>query len=93
MKTLMGCHKRKDSWRNLNSGNMKHDMICHICHLVINPDLEYCEFIHYKENGGCKSHAFYHVNCFRERMNGGREVKKLQAKANLILDKVAERFA
>lgn len=68
------------------------ELICFICQLGIDLDKEFAEFIHYKKKGIKKSSAYYHVNCFREKLGGGRENRKLQAKANLILDKVAERM-
>lgn len=63
---------------------------CGICHLTIRGVDDYVMVDEYIK-GIFKSKGFYHRNCFRDRLMGKAELAKLQAKANWILDKVAEK--
>jgi len=62
------------------------DIICNICKLVIDTSKEFCEFIHYEKKSHIKSTAFYHVECFRDRMSGGQKLRELQSKADSIME-------
>ena len=66
--------------------------MCLICKMGINPDNEFAEFIHYKKEGEVFTNGYYHVQCFRDRLNGGKALRALQAKADLLMNKAAERL-
>lgn len=68
------------------------DIVCGICKLVIDLNKEFCEFIHFDKKDSIKSIGFYHINCFRERMSGGNNLKALQEQAKRILDKAEMRI-
>lgn len=68
------------------------ELSCNICALPIDINKEFCEFTHYKKIGNIKSEAFYHVSCFRDRLNGSVELRKLQKKADWILNKAASQL-
>lgn len=61
--------------------------ICNLCSLAIETKKEqFCEFIHFENKNKIKSIAFYHIECFRNRMNGNPAFRSLQAQAKRILD-------
>jgi L-lysine 2,3-aminomutase len=62
------------------------DKICLLCKTAIDVEKEYCEFKHYEKRDKIRSKAYYHVNCFRERMMGNAEHKKIQKDARQIID-------
>ena len=68
------------------------DKICLICHLAIDTSKEFCEFKHYKDKDNIRTKAFYHVNCFRDRMSGAPIQKALAEKTMAILNKVGGRI-
>jgi hypothetical protein len=68
----------------------KEKIICNICKLNIDTDKEYCEFKHYKRKDEILSKAYYHINCFRERLNGSSEINAMKKRANEILKKAGE---
>lgn len=49
-------------------------------------DSEFCEFKHMKNKNEILSKAYYHITCFRDKLNGGQNLRELQEKANKILD-------
>jgi hypothetical protein len=57
------------------------DKICMICKTAIDMDKEYCEFKHYERIDVIHSKAYYHVNCFRERLNSTGEQKVVTKEA------------
>lgn len=62
------------------------DKICLICHTAIDMDKEFCEFKHYHKKDSIKSKAFYHVECFRDRLRGSSVQNALAAKTMKILE-------
>jgi hypothetical protein len=68
------------------------DKICGICRTAIDTDKEYCEFKQYKKVDVIQSKAYYHVNCFRDRINGVKEQKEALKTALNTLSRVQERF-
>lgn len=64
------------------------DKICGICHTVIDLDKEFCKFEHYQDKDNIKSKAWYHVNCFAERLRGTRVQEAVANKAMEVLDKI-----
>ena len=64
------------------------DKICLICHTAIDTDKEFCEFKHYKNKDEIKSKAYYHIQCFMNRLNGGNTQRVLANKTMELLDKV-----
>jgi len=63
------------------------DKICLICHTNIDTSKEFCEFKTYKNKNEILSKAFYHVECFRERLRGSKTQKELAEKAFSLLEK------
>ena len=66
------------------------DKVCLICHTAIDTDKEFCEFKHYKKKDVIQSKAYYHVNCFRDRLKGSQEMNDMKKKANEILKRAGE---
>ncbi|MFA6074076.1 MAG: hypothetical protein WC758_08215 [Candidatus Woesearchaeota archaeon] len=64
------------------------DKICLICHTAIDLEKEYCEFKHYSKRDSIKSKAYYHVECFRNRMNGSEIQRALAIKTNQMIEKI-----
>ena len=53
-----------------------------ICKLGIELDKEqYVEVRHYEKKDIILSKGYYHIKCFRDRLNGGENLKKLQSEA------------
>lgn len=63
---------------------------CNLCHLSIDTDEEFTEFVHYHKRGEKKSSAFYHVKCFRDRINVSEKANKELDKASSILNKASK---
>jgi len=68
------------------------DKICLICHTAIDTSKEFCSFRHHKNISEIKSKAYYHVNCFANRLGGGNSQIVLANKAMELLNKVGERI-
>ena len=66
--------------------------ICFICHLTIDTEKPYCKFIHYQDRGDIQSKAYYHVECFRDRMLVNKKANIGLAKAMSFLDKAKEKL-
>ena len=64
------------------------DKICLICHTAIDTDNEFCEFKHYKDRDNIKSKAWYHVECFRNRMNGANVQQALASRTMAMMERV-----
>lgn len=59
---------------------------CGICHLSILYTEDYVHLIEYKK--GLKTNEwFYHRECFRKKLNGEADLKKLQGMAKSFLEK------
>jgi len=55
---------------------------CMICKLGIELDKEqYVEIRHHEKKDIILSKGYYHIKCFRNRLNGGENLKKLQSEA------------
>ena len=63
------------------------DKICRICQCTIDVEKEYCEFKHYSKKDIIKSKAFYHIQCFSDRLKGAVNNSIIQTKALEFLDK------
>jgi hypothetical protein len=68
------------------------DKICLICHTVIDTEKPFCKFEHYQNKKIIKSKAYYHVECFRDRMNGSETQNELAKKAMHLLNSVEGRI-
>lgn len=66
---------------------------CKLCQLGIDDSKQFAEFIHYVNKDKIQSKAYYHVDCFREKMLGSAKGQYLMAKANKLMDKAAEVMA
>ena len=69
------------------------DLICNICQLVIDKNKEYARLTHFNKKDSVKSEAHYHIQCFRDRMNGGAQLKDLQEQAKRILNMAEVKLA
>jgi len=55
---------------------------CMICKLGIEVDREeFVEVKHYKKKDIVLSKGYYHIKCYKDRLNGETGLKKLQAEA------------
>ena len=55
---------------------------CMICKLAIETDKEqFVEVKHYEKKDVILSKGYYHIKCFRDRLNGGENLKRLQNEA------------
>jgi len=68
------------------------DKICSICKLTIDLEQEYCEFKHYNKKDIIRSKAWYHVECFRNRLLNSSANNQVQMKAIDILNRIGERI-
>jgi hypothetical protein len=57
------------------------DKICNICKLSIDTSKEFAKFHHMANDTIIKSKAYYHINCFRERILGRRDEMELKKEA------------
>ena len=64
------------------------DKICLICHTAIDVDNEFCKFEHYYNKDNIRSKAWYHVNCFRDKMIGNQQQIVLAKQAQEMINKV-----
>jgi hypothetical protein len=67
------------------------DKICMICKTAIDVEKEYAEFKHYTRRDEIRSKAFYHIECFKERLKGGLAQQAVAQKAMQILSKIEGR--
>lgn len=74
------------SEKKINEIIKEKDITCGICLFVIDTSKEFCKFIHLENKDKEKSHAYYHVECFRKKISGGAEIQKLKAQADSILN-------
>lgn len=62
---------------------------CMICKTPIEvEEQEYVEVKHYKKKDKLLSNGFYHINCFRDRINSSDSQKMMTMKAMNFLTKV-----
>ena len=55
---------------------------CMICKLGIEIDKEqFVEVKHYEKKDIILSKGYYHIKCFRDRLNGGEKMRSLQSEA------------
>jgi len=55
---------------------------CMICKLGIEVNKEqYVEVKHYEKKDTVLSKGYYHIKCFRDRLNGGENLRNLQSEA------------
>lgn len=52
------------------------DKICNICKTTIDTSREFVKVMHMKYDTEILSKGYYHVVCYRKRLNGDEEVKK-----------------
>lgn len=52
------------------------DKVCLICKTTIDTDGEFLDVKHMKNSKDTRSRAFYHIQCFRDRLNGAKEQKE-----------------
>lgn len=72
----------------------KNDIIyCGLCNKNINLEDEFAEFIHYRKKKDIISTVFYHVYCFRKRLQGDYEIEALKSQAKRILNMAEERLS
>lgn len=61
--------------------------ICMICKLGIDPDKAFVKVTEYKDKDNIKSKGYYHIECFRERINNSKNMQKLGVMAKSMLNK------
>lgn len=64
-------------------------MVCLACHMAIKYTDDYAALIEYRKGLEFKR-GYYHVQCFRERINGSKEMKEIQGMARNILSQIKE---
>lgn len=72
---------------------MKEVIKCDICTKEIDTKKEYAQLNHFEKKDKLLKSAYYHTSCFRDRLHGGASFRALSAKADWILDKVAEKVS
>lgn len=77
---------------NKNKKDKVVEKVCLICDSVIDTKKEFCEFKHYRQECRIRSRSYYHVNCFRRRLNGSSDQELLFSKARELLNKVEARI-
>lgn len=65
---------------------------CMICKTGIDMENEFVEVKHYEKKDAVLSKGYYHVKCFRERLDGSSTLKAVQLKAMEVLEKVGNRL-
>jgi hypothetical protein len=56
--------------------------ICFICKMTINMDKEeFVEVKYYEKRDKIKSKGYYHLKCFRDRLNNAQGMNRLQREA------------
>jgi len=61
--------------------------ICMICKMtILIGKEEFVEVKHYSDKEEILSKGYYHIKCYRDRLNGGNNLKMLQEKAARIID-------
>ena len=61
--------------------------ICMICKMtILIGKEEFVEVKHYSDKEEILSKGYYHIQCYRDRLNGGNNLKMLQEKAARIID-------
>ena len=60
---------------------IREDKICLICHLAIDHSKDFVRNTHFKNKDEKLSEAFYHTNCFREKISGITRLEKIQKQA------------
>lgn len=60
---------------------------CSICKLGIDNTKQFAEFIHWVNKNKIQSQAYYHIECYKERMLGSAKGQYLMARANKLLEK------
>jgi len=68
------------------------DKICMICHTAIDMDKEFCTFEHHENKDVIKSKGWYHVNCFRDRLNSSKEQSDALKLATNTLKQMKEKM-
>ena len=68
------------------------DKICLICHTAIDTEKPFCKFETYQKKDVLQTKAWYHVNCFRERLSGGNIQKALAQQTMQLINKVNARI-
>lgn len=65
---------------------------CGICHLSIDTEEQFVEFIHYNKHHDIKSSAFYHTECFLDKLNVSKKANKELDHAKDLLNKAAKKL-
>lgn len=68
------------------------DKVCMSCKTSIDMDKDYCEFRQYKKKNKIQSKAFYHVNCFRDRILKSQEQSEALKFVMKTMEKVNEKM-
>ena len=66
--------------------------ICNICHLGIDETKEFVRNTHFKNSKAILSEGFYHLNCFREKVLGVGQLKKIQNQATKLMQFAKEKM-
>lgn len=67
-------------------------LTCGICHLSIDTEEPFAEFIHYNKHHDVKSSAFYHVDCFKDKINVSLKANKELDKASRLLSNLKSKI-
>ena len=68
------------------------DKVCMICHTAIDMDKEFATFEHHENKDVIKSKAWYHINCFRDRLSNSKEQSEALKLATNTLKQVKEKM-
>lgn len=67
------------------------DKICGICHLVIDDSKQYAQFTHYINKDKILDTAYYHINCYQDKLTGANGLTKIQAMAAQVLNNINQK--
>lgn len=59
---------------------------CNICKLGIDETKEFARFTHFHNKDKIFTEAYYHINCYRERLTGAKKAQELQKRAEGMLN-------
>jgi hypothetical protein len=80
--------RKEDKKKNKNGWFLT----CGICHLSIDTEEQFAEFIHYNKHHDINTSAFYHIDCFKDKINVSKKASKELDNARNIINKAAQKL-
>ena len=71
---------------------MNEDKICGLCGFVIDERKEYAALVTYFYKDKIRNIAFYHINCYREKLLQTKNLSLLGNKATQFMNKAMEKL-